>query len=99
MAAIHLHEKTWSVARGGALERICGELVGRRHSHISHFALCLWAAESFRRGMAVGSGPLQVSGSVQRRHGGRADSGGGASQPGAFNQISSTDPDSQHSSL
>lgn len=43
----------------------------RRHSHISHFALCLRAAESFRRDIAVSRGPLQVRGPVQRRHGGR----------------------------
>lgn len=88
MAAIHLHERMWSVARGGALERICRELVERRHSHISHFALCLRAAEWFRRDIAVSRGPLQVRGPVQRRHGGRV-----------FHQTGSTDPDSQDSSL
>lgn len=84
--------EAWSVVRGGALERICRELVESRHSHISHFALCLRAAESFRREITVGRGPHQVRGAAQRRQGGEGS-------PGCFYQICSMDPDSQDSSL
>lgn len=71
MAAIHLHEKTWSVARGGAPERICGELVGEETQ--SYFSLCslFTGGGVVRQRYGGASGPLQVSGSVQRRHGGR----------------------------
>lgn len=62
--------ETWSVVRGGALERICWELVERRHSHISHFALCLRAAESFRREVAVSRGHIRSGGRLRGGRGG-----------------------------